>query len=92
MVRKQKMYQRLLNNQKNVRFNDFVAILIAFGFSLNRITGSHHIYDHADIPQSVSLQPDQNNQAKAYQIRQFLRLVEKYNLKMSPDDEVNNHE
>lgn len=41
MVRKQKLYQRLVNNQKNVRFSDFVTLITAFGFSLNRIRGSH---------------------------------------------------
>lgn len=87
MVKKQKLYQRLLNNQKNIKFNDFVAVIIAFGFSFNRITGSHHIYDHPDVPQSVSIQPDDHNQAKPYQVRQFLRLIEKYNLKLTPDDE-----
>ena len=87
MVKKQKLYQRLVNNQKNVKFNDFVTVIIAFGFSLNRITGSHHIYDHPDVPQSISVQPDKNNQAKPYQIRQFLRLVETYDLKMVGTDE-----
>ena len=86
MVKKQKLYQRLINSQKNVKFSDFVTIIIAFGFSFNRITGSHHIYDHPDVPQSVSIQPDKS-QAKPYQIRQFLRLVEKYNLTLSDDDE-----
>lgn len=86
MVKKQKLYQRLINSQKNVKFNDFVTVIIAFGFSFNRIKGSHHIYDHPDVPQSVSIQPDKS-QAKAYQIRQFLRLVEKYNLKLNDDDE-----
>lgn len=86
MVRKQKLYQRLINSQKNVKFNDFLTVMIAFGFSFNRITGSHHIYDHPDVPQSVSIQPNKS-QAKPYQIRQFLRLVEKYNLKLNADDE-----
>jgi len=90
MVRHQKLYLRLLNNQKNVNFKDLVTILEAFGFTLNRITGSHHIYDHPDVPQSISVQPDKNNQAKPYQLRQFLRLVEKYNLKISGDDEEGN--
>jgi predicted RNA binding protein YcfA (HicA-like mRNA interferase family) len=85
MVKKQKLYQRIINSQKNVKFNDFITIMIAFGFSLNRITGSHHIYDHPDVPQSVSIQPDQK-QAKPYQIRQFLRLVETYNLKLNDEE------
>jgi predicted RNA binding protein YcfA (HicA-like mRNA interferase family) len=86
MVKKRKLYQRMLNSQKNVKFNDFVTVILAFGFSFNRITGSHHIYDHPDVPQSVSIQPASGNQAKPYQVRQFLRLVEKYNLTLNGDD------
>ncbi|MBC8098625.1 MAG: type II toxin-antitoxin system HicA family toxin [Armatimonadetes bacterium] len=82
MVKKQKRYQRMINDQKNISFNDFVFIILAFGFKQNRVTGSHHIYDHPDVPQSVSVQPD-GNQAKPYQIRQFLRLIKKYNLTMT---------
>lgn len=85
MIKKQKLYQQLLNHQKNVKFNDFITILIAFGFSLHRITGSHHIYEHPDVPQSISIQPDRH-EAKPYQVRQFLRLVEKYNLKLKVED------
>jgi predicted RNA binding protein YcfA (HicA-like mRNA interferase family) len=87
MVKKQKLYRRILNSQKNVKFNDFVTIILAFGFTFNHITGSHHIYDHPDVPQSVSIQPDKHNQAKPYQVRQFLRLVENFNLKLSGDEE-----
>lgn len=85
MTRKQKLYKRIANNQKNVKFNDFVTIIVALGFRLSRITGSHHVYDHPDVPQSISVQPDQNNQAKPYQIRQLLRLVEKYDLKLAQE-------
>ncbi len=87
MVKKEKLYQRLVNNQKNVRFGDFVAVLTAFGFTLNRVTGSHQIYDHPDVPQSVSIQPDRNGKAKPYQVRQFLKLVEKYDLELSGKNE-----
>ncbi len=85
MVKKQKLYQKLINNQQNVRFSDFVTIVTAFGLTRSRVTGSHHIYSHADLPQSIAIQPDHNNQAKPYQVRQFLRLVEKYNLKLNAD-------
>ncbi len=53
----------------------------AFGFTLSRISGSHHIFVHPDIPELVNLQ-SVKNQAKPYQIKQFLRLVERYDLKL----------
>jgi predicted RNA binding protein YcfA (HicA-like mRNA interferase family) len=52
-----------------------------FGFRLVRTSGSHHIFAHPDVAELVNLQ-DVKGEAKPYQIRQFLRLVEKYNLKL----------
>jgi hypothetical protein len=34
------------------------------------------------LPQPISVQPDPNGQAKVYQLRQFTKLVEKYDLKL----------
>lgn len=61
-------------------------MILAFGFTRVRISGSHHIYEHTDVPQPISIQPDQNNQAKSYQVRQFTKLIEKYNLKLIIDE------
>lgn len=87
MVKIEKRYQRIVNNQKNVSFSDFESIILAFGFVFVRSTGSHRIYNHPAVPQSVSVQPDKNNQAKPYQVRQFLRLVEKYSLTLTKGNE-----
>jgi hypothetical protein len=51
----------------------------AFGFRLSRTSRSHHIYVHPAVDELVNLQ-NVAGQAKAYQVRQFLRLVERYNL------------
>lgn len=50
-----------------------------FGFQLDRTSGSHHIFSHPGIPDLVNLQ-EKDGQAKPYQVRQFLRLVERYDL------------
>ena len=55
-----------------------------FGFRLDRVTGSHHIFIHAGIPELVHLQ-EVKGEAKPYQIRQFLKLVERYNLQIEDD-------
>jgi predicted RNA binding protein YcfA (HicA-like mRNA interferase family) len=55
-----------------------------FGFELLRVGGSHHIFGRPDIPELVNLQ-EAGGQAKPYQIRQFLRLVERCNVKMEED-------
>lgn len=72
---------RILAGSKNIRFNDFVRLLEAFGFRLSRVNGSHHIFAHPDVNELVNIQ-NANGQAKPYQIRQFLKLVEQYNLRL----------
>lgn len=66
---------------QNVAFGDMVNLLDGFGFGLVRVSGSHHIFAHPDIPEVINLQ-SVGGEAKPYQVRQFLRLVERYNLKM----------
>jgi len=64
---------------QNVAFSDMVSMVQGFGFTLTRTSGSHHIFTKDDVPELVNIQ-NVDGQAKPYQIRQFLRLVEKYNL------------
>jgi predicted RNA binding protein YcfA (HicA-like mRNA interferase family) len=52
-----------------------------FGFELRRVTGSHHIFVHPEIPELINFQAVRG-QVKPYQIRQFLRLVERYDLRL----------
>ena len=72
-----KLLQKILASQNNVRFSDMVTLVVVFGFHLSRVSGSHHIFSHPDVPESVNLQ-DVSGRAKPYQIRQFLKLVERY--------------
>jgi predicted RNA binding protein YcfA (HicA-like mRNA interferase family) len=83
MVKKRKLYQRILNSQKNVNFNQFISVVEAFGFVLDRLKGSHHTYKHPSVKAAfLLLQADKNGGAKPYQIKQFLSLVEEYNLRL----------
>ena len=65
----------------NVAFSDFVNLVRGFGFTLERISGSHHIFVHPDIQELVNIQPV-GREAKPYQIHQFLGLVEHYGLRL----------
>jgi len=80
-LNKRKLFTRIVNNQKNVKFNDFVAIVEAYKFYNTRSEGSHFIYKNASIPEIINLQ-NENSKAKPYQIKQFLAIIEKYNLDM----------
>ena len=81
-MNKKKLFQNIIKNRgKNISFSDFQLILEAFGFRLDRTKGSHRIYDHKYAHSSLNIQ-DENGQAKPYQVQQFLKAVEKYNLKL----------
>ena len=81
-MKNRKLLQKILSrSNKNVKFTDFVQLVEAFGFHLSRIKGSHHIFTHPEVNELVNLQ-EVNGQAKPYQIKQFLELVEEYDLKL----------
>jgi predicted RNA binding protein YcfA (HicA-like mRNA interferase family) len=79
-----KLLQKILGGSKNIRFTEMVTLVESFGFKLNRTDGSHHIFSRPGIPELVNLQ-DVKGQAKPYQIRQFLKLVEKHDLKLEDE-------
>ena len=78
---KQKLLKKILAGSKNIRFDEMVVLINAFGFELARVSGSHHIFIHPEVDELVNLQ-NVNGQAKPYQVRQFLKLVERYNLRL----------
>jgi predicted RNA binding protein YcfA (HicA-like mRNA interferase family) len=83
-MKKRKLLEKALTSPKNMRFNDMVILVEAFGFRLSRISGSHHIFAHPQVRELVNLQ-NVDGQAKPYQIRQFLQLVERYNLELGDE-------
>lgn len=74
-----KLLRRILAGSRNVRFDDMVGLVEAFGFRELRVSGSHHIFGHPEVEEIVNLQ-EVGGQAKPYQIRQFLELAEAHNL------------
>ncbi|MFT3879139.1 MAG: type II toxin-antitoxin system HicA family toxin [Gemmatales bacterium] len=79
MAKHQKLLQRAINNPAGMRFGDLITLVRAAGFRLKRISGSHHIFDHPVLAEQLNLQ-NVKGKAKAYQVKQFIDLVETYNL------------
>lgn len=67
---------------QNVRFGDFVRLLDALGFEHRRTRGSHRVYVHPEVGEILVVQPTSGGGAKPYQIRQLLRAVEQYALRV----------
>jgi hypothetical protein len=53
----------------------------ALGFEELRITGSHHAFARPGIAEQLNLQ-DRHGQAKPYQLRQLMTLVQRYDLRV----------
>jgi predicted RNA binding protein YcfA (HicA-like mRNA interferase family) len=78
-MNKRKLLKKALSGGRNLAFRELIALVEAFGFELARVSGGHHIFEHAGIPDLVNLQ-NRKGKAKPYQVKQFLELVEQYNL------------
>lgn len=84
-MNRRKLLRRLAQGAlQNVVFSDLRKLVEGFGFTLSRVSGSHHVFTHPSIAELVNLQ-EVGGQAKPYQIRQFLRLVERYNLTLEDE-------
>jgi predicted RNA binding protein YcfA (HicA-like mRNA interferase family) len=83
-MKKPKLLSKVLAGSKNLRFDQFVSLVNAFGFTLSRISGSHHIFEHPDVAEIINIQ-NRKGKAKPYQVHQFLPLVEQYNLQLGED-------
>ena len=80
-MKKRKLLEKISSGSTNVQFNDMITLVESFGFRLSRVKGSHFIFTHPEIPELINLQ-EKNGKAKPYQVREFLQLVEQYNLKL----------
>ena len=76
-----KLLERIRKDRNNVRFSDLERLLTDLGFQLDRVNGSHCTYIHA-YASNITIQPDQNNQAKNYQLKQVLTMIDIYGLKL----------
>jgi hypothetical protein len=81
-----RLLARLSSSQTNVRFSDLTRLCVAFGFEHDRTSGSHQVFIHRmHRDAQLNLQPDRG-QAKPYQVKQLLKLVEEYNLNLDEEE------
>lgn len=82
MTQVAKLYAAVLANPRaSLSFRDFEQLLRAFGFTLKRQRGSHRSYKHPICRRAMVVQP-KGNQAQAYQVSEFLDMIEEYRLTM----------
>ena len=76
---KREIYEKLKKNPANVRFEEICKIAKLFGFRFRGGKGSHRIFVRAGIREMLNFQ-EVKGKTKPYQVKQFVRIIEKYNL------------
>lgn len=65
MNRRKLLIRLSLGNLHNVAFGDITDLVEGFGFRLVRVRGSHYIFKHPGVPETVNLQ-EVAGEAKPY--------------------------
>jgi predicted RNA binding protein YcfA (HicA-like mRNA interferase family) len=84
-MKARKVWEQILAGSRNIKFGEFETVLVGFGFLHRRTSGSHRIYRHPKATRPLSIQPHRG-QAKPYQLRQFLEMVEEFGLTLENDE------
>jgi predicted RNA binding protein YcfA (HicA-like mRNA interferase family) len=73
MSKREKLRERLKNNPNSATFSDIRKLLEQEGFTLDRITGSHHIFTKDEITFVI---PVHNNKVKTIYVKRVIELIE----------------
>ena len=84
---KARMLEELKRSQKNIRFKRLCTVAEAFGFRFRGGRGSHRIYVRDGIDEMLNFQ-NVSGKVKPYQVRQLIKIIEKYNLLKEDERDV----
>ncbi len=70
-------------SDQNIMFDELARLLVSLGFS-KRIKGSHCIFFKQKLEEIINIQPNKDQKAKAYQVRQVRGIIIKYKLELPP--------
>ncbi|MCB1076955.1 MAG: type II toxin-antitoxin system HicA family toxin [Verrucomicrobiae bacterium] len=74
-----KLLAKAIQSPQNLRFAELITLAEAFGYRLDRVSGSHHLLVHPSAERPLNIQ-NAKGKAKPYQVRQFLRDIEEFRL------------
>ena len=78
-MKKHNLLDELKKKSMNMRFNRLCKIAESFGFRLRGGRGSHRIFVREGVPEMLNFQ-NMGGKAKPYQVKQLIKVIEKYNL------------
>jgi predicted RNA binding protein YcfA (HicA-like mRNA interferase family) len=85
-VRNDKRLERLRLAQTSVRFRELESLLLACGFVLDRIAGSHHLFVHARLPLTVIV-PLRQPTVLRYVVKDVLKAIDAARAAESAEEE-----
>jgi len=80
LTKKEKLIDKISNNPKGIRFEDACKLAILYGFEEKGGKGSHRVFTMEGVREIINLQ-NVKGEAKPYQVRQLLMIIERYGLK-----------
>ncbi|MFL5141931.1 MAG: type II toxin-antitoxin system HicA family toxin [Microvirga sp.] len=81
MSRARRTYDLVVGSVGVVPFRDLQHLLGRLAFELDRVSGSHHIYVHPNVPRPLNVQPI-GKDAKPYQVRQLRDMIVEFGLEV----------
>ncbi len=76
----EKLLAKAKNSPQNIRFDEICRLAESFGFEYRGGKGSHKVYSKKGVTDILTFQ-NVGGMVKPYQVRQFLKIIEEYNLK-----------
>ena len=55
-MKRKKLLAKALNAPQNMRFVELCSLAKAFGYELDRVRGSHHIFEHGRASRPLNIQ------------------------------------
>ena len=74
-----------------IPFQLFIRVIRLLGFLFVRQRGSHAIYRHSKIVERLVVQPDHNQDAKPYQVKELRRINSRQGWVNDPDKTHRSH-
>jgi predicted RNase H-like HicB family nuclease len=76
---RRKIYEKLKRASASIRFEEICKDAVDFGFVYKGGRGSHRIFIRQGINEILNFQ-NVRGMVKPYQVRQFIKIIEKYGL------------
>lgn len=78
MTKRDKRLEKIRRNPKNVSFDELQRILLSFGFELDRVTGSHHIFSIEVYNEKKIITVPFRRPVKQVYVKQAIHLIDSY--------------